>query len=364
MSPVPDETVRSALRALGVAAAEVRPLGNAGGFSGARLWRVAASVGECCLRAWPAGRTVAELRAVHTLMRAACDAGLTFVPRPFAAAHLAGRAWDLTEWKPGVADFARHPSRQRIAAACAAVARLHEIWQPAIPVRRPCPAIERRLAAATAWRQRVAVGWRPMFAAGDPVTEPATAAWRRLPALIDAVPVLLAPFGDPVPVQPCLCDVWHDHVLFTGNAVTGLIDYGSVKLDNVAVDLARLLGDLAGGDEALWAAGLAAYRGRGDEALVRALDRTGVAIGLANWLTWLYHDGRSYADRAAVARRLTALLRRGAAGGGGPPPPPPTPPGGAPPPRSATVQQSRNDSRVTHREQPAEREQHLAIGPP
>lgn len=315
MTSVSDDAARTVLRACRVTATTVRPLGNAGGFSGARLWRVDTSMGESCLRAWPTGRTTAELFTIHHLMRTACDAGLAFVPRPFAATDLAGRAWDLTEWKPGVADFAKNPTSERIAAACKALAQLHQAWQPAIPAQQPCPAIERRLAAATTWRQRIASGWCPTFVAGDPVTEPAQIAWRRLPTLIDSVPGLVSAFGHPVPVQPCLCDVWHDHVLFRGDTVSGIVDYGSVKVDHVAVDLARLLGDLAGRDDALWAAGLAGYRtvrplATDDEALARALDRSGVAVGLANWLTWLYHEGRIYADRAAVARRLAWLVSR------------------------------------------------------
>src|SRR5437763_1299451 len=59
------------------------------------------------------------------------------------------------------------------------------------------------------------------------------------PVHVAASTAALTPWADrPVPVQPCLCDVWHDHVLYTGDAVTGLIDYGEVKPDHPAVDLA------------------------------------------------------------------------------------------------------------------------------
>ena len=40
------------------------------------------------------------------------------------------------------------------------------------------------------------------------------------------------------------------------------------------------------------------------------LDETGTILGAANWLRWLYRDGRSYEDRNAVARRLEVLVRR------------------------------------------------------
>ena len=97
--------------------------------------------------------------------------------------------------------------------------------------------------------------------------------------------------------------------------VRGLIDYGGVKTDHVAIDLARLLGSLVGDDAAARAAGLRAYRrlrplSADEEELVVRLDETGTVLGAANWLRWLYHDGRPFDDRAAVARRLAALVER------------------------------------------------------
>jgi Ser/Thr protein kinase RdoA (MazF antagonist) len=104
-------------------------------------------------------------------------------------------------------------------------------------------------------------------------------------------------------------------VLFEGNAVTGLIDYGSVKIDHVAVDLARLLGSLARDESPLRASGLKAYNSlrplaAHEEELIGLLDETGTIIGTANWLRWLYHERRCYEDTQAVGRRLAALVER------------------------------------------------------
>ena len=46
---------------------------------------------------------------------------------------------------------------------------------------------------------------------------------------------------EPVPVQPCGAP--HDHVLFDGDRVTGIIDFAAAKVDHVAADLARLFGE-------------------------------------------------------------------------------------------------------------------------
>ena len=95
------------------------------------------------------------------------------------------------------------------------------------------------------------------------------------------IPICLKRWADRTwPLQPCLCDVWHDHVLFDGDRVTGLVDYGAVKIDHPAVDVARLLGSLVEDDADGWAIGLTAYREvrpfTADEAqLARALDCRG-----------------------------------------------------------------------------------------
>jgi Ser/Thr protein kinase RdoA (MazF antagonist) len=104
-------------------------------------------------------------------------------------------------------------------------------------------------------------------------------------------------------------------VLYEGDRVSGVIDYGSVKQDNVAVDLARLLGSMVGDDSTMWAVGLRAYRAvhplsEEEETLAHVLDRTGAVLALANWLKWLYFDGLAYDDRCEVARRLRELTDR------------------------------------------------------
>ena len=39
-------------------------------------------------------------------------------------------------------------------------------------------------------------------------------------------------------------------------------------------------------------------------------DETGTLLGATNWLRWLYHEGRRFEDRGAVARRLAELVTR------------------------------------------------------
>ncbi len=54
-----------------------------------------------------------------------------------------------------------------------------------------------------------------------------------------------------VPIQPCIGDIWHDHILFLGDGVSGLVDFGGMRADTVAGDIARLLGSLVADDPAV-----------------------------------------------------------------------------------------------------------------
>lgn len=250
--------------------------------------------------------------------------GLDFVPAIARTAQgttwvaHAGRLWDLATWMPGRADFHDHPTRARLEAACTALARLHGAWADASPPLGPCPGIGRRLKIAQEWIRVVQSGWRLPLGddARDPVRPWAERAWCLVRNRVDGVPFALAAWSARcLPLQPCLCDIWHDHVHFDGDAVSGVIDYGGVKVDHVAVDLARLLGSMVGDDADQRRAGLCAYcRLRPltaeEQALVDILDETGTVIAAATWLKWLYRDKREFEDRGAVARRLSMLVER------------------------------------------------------
>jgi hypothetical protein len=118
-----------------------------------------------------------------------------------------------------------------------------------------------------------------------------------------------------VTLQPCIRDVWHAHVLFEGEAVSGIVDFGSMRPDNVAADVARLLGSLAGDDPPGWKHGLAAYQQirplSADELrLVDAFDRSTVLMGGLQWLEWLFLEERVFDDPAGVLSRVDEFVDR------------------------------------------------------
>jgi homoserine kinase type II len=135
------------------------------------------------------------------------------------------------------------------------------------------------------------------------------------PQLEDLQHELAAASRIETPQQPCLRDIWHDHVLFEGNRVSGIIDIGSMRLDNVAIDIARLLGSLCGNDRDGWATGLDAYRAcrplaETELALLRTFDRSQVMLAGVKWVEWVFVELRTFDDPPAVVERMERILSR------------------------------------------------------
>jgi Ser/Thr protein kinase RdoA (MazF antagonist) len=110
-------------------------------------------------------------------------------------------------------------------------------------------------------------------------------------------------------LQPCLRDIWHDHVLFSEDRTTGLIDFGALREECVVGDVARLLGSLVRGDRGEWQTGLAAYRETrtldGDELyLLEVFHATATLLAGMNWLRWIYLEKRTFDEPDRVLGRL------------------------------------------------------------
>jgi homoserine kinase type II len=240
--------------------------------------------------------------------------GRTFV-------RYAGHLWELTYWMPGRADFRSDPRPSRLQAAMATLAEFHRAaatFSGYGPRQGPSPGISQRLEMVNRFAQSDLEALCRHLAA-RPWLEFHDRAWHLLTLAriaLDLVREVLHRASHlRVPLQPCICDVWHDHVLFSGDRVTGLVDFGAMRVESVAADVARLLGSMAGDDENLWRVGLDAYHAErplsGDErALVGPLDQSGVLLAAIHWVDWLYCEHRRFPDPAAVARRMDEVFSR------------------------------------------------------
>jgi homoserine kinase type II len=310
----------------------IEPLGNAGGMSGAQFWRLATLCGESALRRWPTEHPTPErLQFIHTVLAHAASRGITALSIPITTrrgqsfVQHAGHLWELTPWMPGSADYALSPSDVKLRAAMTTLAQIH-IALASYPIaasqwlaRDITPtSITNRLARL---RELSSGGHEFLSRAVDDQHWPDLAPLARqflsvLPAAVPHAIAQLEPLTTiALPVQPCLRDIWHDHVLFTGDTVTGIVDFGAIDIDSPACDIARLLGSLAGDDRSSWQMGLAAYsavRQLSAEELraVKALDLSGTLLAGCNWIRWIYVEGRRFEDPAQVIRRFREIVAR------------------------------------------------------
>ncbi len=311
------------------------------GFSGAIVIRVETETGPFCLRGWPQAITSgSRILALHEFLAYVRLRGIDYIAAPIASedgttlVREADRYWQLEAWLPGSADFWSRPSDARLVAAFQALARLHQVARDFRPVgSQPShlgpadPAValavvDRLALIKSRTPSRLAQLWerlRQAPAGNEPIVGVAR---QILVAFERCAPRVARELHDasqePVPLQPCLRDVWHDHVLFEGDAVTGLIDPAAARTDTVATDLSRLAGSLIADDRRAWDVALDAYRvvrplSPAEARHIGVLDRSGVLLSGMSWLERPQVFEQPTAFPSRVLERLERIAARGEA---------------------------------------------------
>ena len=314
------------------------------GFSGAGVLRIETDRGALAVRSWPTpGLPRVRIEGLHRLLEHVADTVPVAVPLAAnGGSRLVewnSRLWQLEPWMPGVADFRLDPSPERLAEAMATLGRFHRSAREFVPrgdvaewfgshSAMPSPAVGERLRRLAAWER----GWDTLvLRARGTVSrwereqgQRDQRGWSEVIGEIDRlfcrgrgwVRRQLSVFVSTLfRCQPCLRDVWHDHLLWTGSQVTGLIDPGSARIDNVAIDVARLLGSLVEDDAQGWERGLEAYeRAEGlsleETGLVTVLDQSGVLLAGAVWVERLADGTVARGSAVRVRRRLEEVVQR------------------------------------------------------
>lgn len=314
--------------------ASLEPVTAAAGFSGARVWQVRYGNELYALRQWPPSAPRADrMAAISALQLFLADHELP-APRPVLTAEgvaslwQEGAWWSLNHWLPGAADYWSDPRPEKLRAALTMLARIHvaaarfpHVDPKEASTPRPSPALAQRfdrmgrLIIADFADLANYVGRHPVPREQALATQALDLAERLAPPLRKSLEKWL---WTPLPMQWCLRDIWHDHILFTHNEVTGVLDFGAAAIDSAAGDVARLLGSMVGDDGDGWRIGLEAY-----EAVRRLswkeqdaewlFDATGTVLSAVNWVDWLVRDkfalGKSV-DRNLGVARLERLVGR------------------------------------------------------
>ncbi len=300
----------------------VEALGNAGGFSGARLWRFLAPRGVLVLRCWPLqGPDRAHLEQVHAWLVESADLGFLAVPiATVDGATLVddhGRLWELADWLPGSADRDRPPAREHLRAMFAGLALVHRRLA-AHQSFGPSPGLTSRaeelelLTRHEFARLNAAIERKPTDPAAPLARTWLVRAVGLAPRIADATRRAAL---RPLPLQPCLRDARPDHFLLEGARLTGLVDFGAMGLDSVAGDLARLLAESVGADRLARSEALRAYESIRSLSVSEArsiedFERANAVLGPARWVRWQFIEGREFDEPDAVIRGLRRGLER------------------------------------------------------
>lgn len=333
LEAVPNDQLAKLCRSVGVdtSVERIASLGGAGGFSGARFWRCQAAGMDWCIRRWPLGTSRERVDWIHSVIagvasRAVSEDGqcewLAVAQRDESGRSslmFDGAIFEVAPWLPGVANYWTEPSDEKLVNAMQALATWHAVAadvgegqvavSPGVSMRvSRCESLLEgqleRLAAAGAADQREYVRY---------ASERLVAGFRKVAGPL--LPRLRLAADREWRQQLCLRDIWHDHVLFVGDTVTGMVDYDAMRIESAVGDVARLLGSLVGNDRESHRRGLAAYSAvrplaDDEQELLSIWDASNAAMGGLQWIEWMCVDRREFDDQAAVARRLEQHVER------------------------------------------------------
>jgi Ser/Thr protein kinase RdoA (MazF antagonist) len=266
------------------------------------------------------------LQWIHAVLRHVANAGCRVIPVPLATESGPSfvdwhqRLWELSPWQPGIADFERDPRPAKLQAAMHMLADFH-CAASSYPGCKTTVGPAAGLPARIAFMRQLDDGllarlWNCVHHQGSAFFPEAQAILTAYERHRERVALMLSDAIDrAVRNHVCLRDVWHDHVLFLDERVTGLVDFGAMQVDCAAADLSRLLGSLVPDDEQKWLQALAAYESKrplteNERLAVRAYDVSSVLLSGMNWLRWLLIDGREFDALARVRSRLRSIIRR------------------------------------------------------
>lgn len=299
----------------------VIPFHEGQGFSGSDIWKVTYNSRFYCLKRWPDGKPSDQTRTlIQSVIPEVEQQGLP-VAAPVETrdgrrfVRIEKRWWDLSPWLPGTPGNASTLTEAQLQQAMQWLARYHRLAAGIVSDVGQSPAISYRHhfsrqlfdGSLNLLTERKYLGLDPGIA--DLFVSQAN---RRLPWLIN----VLASFADSeLDLLPALSDVWSDHIFFQGEEISGVIDFGAIKLDSACLDIARLLGSYATVDTSVFTRGIKYYRTersleQQDVALVELFDQAHVVLAGLQWLVWLGPEQRVFKQMEKVNQHLKSLAQR------------------------------------------------------
>ena len=304
---------------------KITPLGNAGGFSGSEIWRIDSPLrGTFCLKRWPRQfQDQSRIEWIHKVLIFASINGCPEIAKPINTRSQKSfhyqyeTIWEMTAWADGEVISPNSLNEKQVESAIETLARFHQAtaryffnFAPSnkiVEVRDQLLGLPVTLAAIDQHKNELASYLRQ-----EQWLEFKT----QSPGLALDIARFLLPFSSTVfPVQPVIRDMRPDHLFFTENRVTGLVDFGAMKVDTVACDLSRLLGGLFEDDAHRFQKSINDYSNHRqifphEREVILPLNHASVVLGIANWLKWIAVDKIRFYSPNDVGARINSLMRR------------------------------------------------------
>jgi homoserine kinase type II len=289
------------------------------GFSGAGVWRVTEDGGKSFSVKQYANLSAEHLSWVHrvVLHTMVCDCQFVAVPRrdPHGNSILQSddSIWEVCDWMPGIADFTDNPTDVRLTNAMKALAKFHQSAAQVNFDFRPSPSIRSRIEGLNALPDILSRA--KTIPDAFPELKNIRLQLKRLSPhqRQNHLQTLTLMANQTLPLQPVIRDLWHDHLLFTDDQLTGLVDFDAMQMDTIAMDLTRCLGSLCPDNPDRWTVALDAYSTvrpiqKSEMDLINVLPPINVILTAANWLNWISVQGRKFPNTNAVNTRLKTIL--------------------------------------------------------
>ncbi len=274
------------------------------GLSTAVVYRVETHKSMYALKRWPMMADRSQLTDRHRFQQFLSDAGDTRVPRLQTWNHgetcleSDGCFWELAEWKAGkpierVGDVS---DRQLLECASAFASlhqhsqNLHRSVQLAPGLLQRHLGLQRALGQPDSKRKQFlhSLQAESHSPEADLLRDMSSRALRIAPRLVEPMRRLSAL---PVTCYWVLRDAWREHLLYRGDQLTGIIDFGAARIDWPGLDLVRSFGTLLLSNDPRWSLGLGHYTEQSPESsiepkTIQLVHRASVSLSALQWLDW------------------------------------------------------------------------------
>ena len=289
------------------------------GLSSSRIFKCFGPDGSAfCLKYWPDEGQAQRLEAIHLGMKQLTVGGVGFTPVVMSTESHSSvvryqGCWELISWLPGEANYLRSPNRKKLLSAVLAVAKMHDVWseQQAVALS---PTIAQRLQRL---EQAEAICNRNHSRTAQATDHLAKRTEHHIKQISGVLrPKLMQLVRAETVVHFCIRDLRAEHLLFTGEDVTGVVDFGAAKVDDPMTDLVRLLSTLEPDDESARLHALADYAdARGiaplDYDKFRVMDLAATLLSAFQWYEWLHLEQRNFSmAREELVQRWREFLDR------------------------------------------------------